>query len=32
MRLLVVKFTGLRGALAATAGLRTIRERTRARR
>ena len=27
MRLLVVKFTGLRGALAATAGLRTIRER-----
>lgn len=27
MRLLVVKFTGLRGALAATAGLRSIRER-----
>ena len=27
MRLLVVKFTGLRGALAATAGLRTIRDR-----
>ncbi len=27
MRLLVVKFSGLRGALAATAGLRTIRER-----
>ena len=27
MRLLVVKFTGLRGALASTAGLRTIRER-----
>jgi ADP-heptose:LPS heptosyltransferase len=27
MRLLVVKFTGLRGALAATAGLRTLRER-----
>ena len=27
MRLLVVKFAGLRGALAATAGLRTIRER-----